>query len=120
VGRALKYIKGPKLFVPNVGSMGIGWSRNRIFLFREIRNNNESDFNFAKFPEISFYFISQNFVKCRKISYKIFREIVSLCKFFKYQYILRNFAKFIQDFAKCRINNYFAKLLSRYVAHCST
>jgi hypothetical protein len=32
--------------------MELVWSRNRIFLFREIRNNDESDFNFAKFREI--------------------------------------------------------------------
>jgi hypothetical protein len=83
----------------------LGWSRKRIFLFREIRNNDESDFNFAKFREISLYryFISRNFTKFhinyfaklfryvnfpntntfREISYKLFSEIVSLCKFFK-------------------------------------
>jgi hypothetical protein len=54
----------------------VGWSRNRIFLFREIRNNDESDFNFAKFREISLYFILRNFAKFR-INYfaKLFRYV---------------------------------------------
>jgi hypothetical protein len=46
----------------------VGWSRNRIFLFREIRNNNESDFNFAKFREIPRNFVVLHFAKCYEIS----------------------------------------------------
>jgi hypothetical protein len=56
-----------------------------IFLFSKIRNNDASDFNFAKFREIPRNFVVLYFAK--------FREIVSLCKFFKYQYISRNIAK---------------------------
>jgi hypothetical protein len=66
------------------------WSWNTIFLFREIRNNDESDFNFAKFRGIPRNFVVLYFAKFReitenfmKISYKLFREIVLLCKFFK-------------------------------------
>jgi hypothetical protein len=53
------------------------WSR-KIILFREIRNNDESNLNFtklheilqnsAKFHEILLHFISQNFAKFREIS----------------------------------------------------
>jgi hypothetical protein len=67
------------LYSGNFNTTEIGWSRNRIFLFREIQNNDESDFNSAKF-RCTFF---------REISYKLFREIVSLCKFFKYQCTFR-------------------------------
>jgi hypothetical protein len=52
------------------------WSRNRIFFYFAKYEITTSDFNFAKF---------------REISSKLFREIVSLCKFFEYQYIRNQF-----------------------------
>jgi hypothetical protein len=81
----------------------VGWLRIRIFLFREIRNNAKSDFNFAKVHKISLYFLTRNFAKFRinyfaklfcyenfsntntpgKISFKLFCEMVLLCKFLK-------------------------------------
>jgi hypothetical protein len=56
--------------------LGVGWSRTRIFfLFREIRNHDESNFNFAKFREISLYFLSRYFAKFHNISrYEISRN----------------------------------------------
>jgi hypothetical protein len=40
----------------------LGWSRKSIFIFREIRNKCESEFNFAKFRQNVVTKISRNFV----------------------------------------------------------
>jgi hypothetical protein len=63
---------------------GQGWLGNRIFLFRKIRNNDESDFNFAKFREIprnfiQFLAIPQNFIK-----YRDFQIPIHFAKLFRY------------------------------------
>jgi hypothetical protein len=55
----------------------LGWSRKKKFWFREIQNNGESDFNFAELREMSRNFVLICLAKFRKISSKMFREIVS-------------------------------------------